>query len=483
MQNNLIWFRNDLRLHDNTALHHACNSNEDKVIGLFIATPKQWNDHSMSQKKKSFIYSHLLSLQKELLKLNIILYYYESTDFLNSIEYLLYFCEKHKIKNLFYNYQYEINERNRDVLLKKKLSEKGFIIKGFHDNIFFSEKKIKNHKNETYKVFTFFKKKVIKNLNDNIPQCFPVPLKRKPDKDIFSMFTSLKHLSLHFDKNIFPVGEKKAIDRLKNFYIHKIDDYASKRNFPFLESTSMLSPYLSSGIISSRYCLMMLLKIKNDFSSNILLTSSWFNQILWRDFYYHLLIGFPKISKFQALVAWEEEIPWVNNIKHFNAWKEGCTGFPIIDAGMRQLNQLGWMHNRLRMITSSFLVKNLLINWRKGEKYFMSNLIDGDLALNNGGWQWSASVGCDSVPYFRMFNPLNQSIIFDMSGDFIKKFIPELKHVPNHYIHEPHRWSKEKNIKLDYPAPIINYNDSRKKFLLTFNQARLKFKKRLNTYE
>ncbi|WP_295165361.1 deoxyribodipyrimidine photo-lyase, partial [uncultured Buchnera sp.] len=138
MQNNLIWFRNDLRLHDNTALHHACNSNEDKVIGLFIATPKQWSEHSMSQKKKSFIYSHLISLQKELLKLNIILYYYESTDFLNSIEYLLYFCEKHKIKNLFYNYQYEINERNRDVLLKKKLSEKGHFIKGFHDNIFFS---------------------------------------------------------------------------------------------------------------------------------------------------------------------------------------------------------------------------------------------------------------------------------------------------------------------------------------------------------
>jgi len=144
---------------------------------------------------------------------------------------------------------------------------------------------------------------------------------------------------------------------------------------------------------------------------------------------------------------------------------------------MRQLNELGWMHNRLRMITSSFLVKNLLINWREGEEYFISNLIDGDLALNNGGWQWSASVGCDSVPYIRIFNPLHQSKTFDESGNFIKKFIPELKNVPNHHIHQPHEWSKQKNFKIDYPNPIINYSESRKTSLSLFKQARLKLHK------
>lgn len=478
MQKNLIWFRNDLRLYDNTALHQACKSNEDKVIGLFIATPKQWNDHYMSEKKISFIYYNLISLQKELLKLNIILYYHESTDFLNSVEYLLFFCENHKVQNLFYNYQYEINERSRDVLVKKKLSEKGCIVKGFHDNIFFSNKKIKNTKNETYKVFTFFKKNVIQNLYNNIPQCFPIPSKRQPDRNIFLNPIVFKNSNLNFNKNIFPIGERTAINRLKNFFIYKMDDYSSKRNFPFLDSTSMLSPYLSSGIISSRCCLMMLLKTKKNFPSNIIFDSSWFNQILWRDFYYHLLIGFPKISKFKALASWEKEIPWINNMKHFTAWKEGNTGFPIIDAGMRQLNELGWMHNRLRMITSSFLVKNLLINWRKGEKYFISHLIDGDLALNNGGWQWSASVGCDSVPYIRTFNPLKQSKVFDTSGNFIKKFIPELKNVPNNYIHEPHTWSKQQNFKLDYPSPIVDYSNSRKRYLFTFNQARLKSAKK-----
>lgn len=477
MQKNLIWFRNDLRVHDNTALHQACQNDTDKVISLFISTPKQWHNQSVSKKKISFMYYHLISLQKELLKLNIILYYHESTDFLNSIEYLIFFCKKHKVNNLFYNYEYAINERYRDYLVKKKLSQKGFLVKGFHDNLLFSNRQIRNQKNETYKVFTFFKKKVIQNLHNNIPQCFPVPSKRKSDRDIFLTSISLKNVNLNFNKNFFPVGEKEAINRLKNFCIYKFNDYFLKRDYPFLDATSMLSPYLSAGIISSRYCLKVLLKTKNSLPLNVLLTSPWFDQILWREFYYHLLIGFPKISRSESLVTWEKEIHWINNIKHFNAWKEGNTGFPIIDAGMRQLNELGWMHNRLRMITSSFLVKNLLINWREGEEYFISNLIDGDLALNNGGWQWSASVGCDSVPYIRIFNPLHQSKTFDESGNFIKKFIPELKNVPNHHIHQPHEWSKQKNFKIDYPNPIINYSESRKTSLSLFKQARLKLHK------
>jgi len=477
MQKNLMWFRNDLRLYDNTALYQACKFNEDKVLALFIATPKQWHEHFMSKKKISFIYYHLLSLQKELSKLNIILYYYESTDFLNSIEYLISFCQKHRIKNIFYNYQYEINERYRDYLVKKKLSQKGFFVRGFHDHILLSNDKIKNKNNEPYKVFSFFKKKIIQNLYNHIPECFPIPSKRKLDQDIFFHPISCENLNLNFDKNIFPIGEKQAIDRLSNFCVYKNNDYSFKRNFPFLDSTSMLSPYLSIGVISSRHCLMMLLKKNKNIPIYTVLTSSWFNQILWREFYYHLLIGFPKVSKSESLVEWEKKINWVNNTNYFNAWKTGSTGFPIIDAGMRQLNKLGWMHNRLRMITSSFLVKNLLIDWRKGEKYFISNLIDGDLALNNGGWQWSASIGCDPVPYIRMFNPLRQSKFFDKSGFFIKKFIPELKNVPDNYIHEPHKWSKKHNCKIDYPSPIVDYMESRKKSLFIFNKVRLNFKK------
>ncbi|CAL4326361.1 deoxyribodipyrimidine photo-lyase [Buchnera aphidicola] len=477
MQKNLIWFRNDFRLYDHTALHQACKSDEDKVIALFIATPEQWNNHSMSSKKMSFIYSHLISLKKELLKLNIVLHYHESTNFLNSIEYLMYFCFKHKINNLFYHYQYESDERHRDVLVKKKLSQQGICVKGFHDNLLVSYQCIKNKKNETYKVFSFFKKKIIKHLNNNIPICFPIPSKRKLDKNFFSNTFLSKKININFDKKKFPIGEKSAVNRLKNFCKHKMNNYLLNRNFPYSDSTSMLSPYLSSGIISSRQCLSIFLKEQKNIFSNIFFPASWFDQILWREFYYHLLISFPKISQSQSLSLWEKKIDWNDNIKHLNAWKEGCTGFPIVDAGMRQLNRLGWMHNRLRMITANFLVKNLLINWREGEKYFISRLIDGDLALNNGGWQWCASVGCDSVPYIRIFNPLNQSKTFDESGFFIKKFIPELKHVPNQYIHQPHEWSHKTNYKIDYPDPIIDYNDSRKKCLLIFSKAKLSLKK------
>lgn len=470
MQKNLIWFRNDLRISDNTALYQSCINYQDYVIALFISTPKQWNNHRISKKKISFIYHHVISLQKQLSKLNIVLYYHECTDFLNSIEYLIHFCKKYKINNLFYNYQYEINERSRDSFVKEKLSKTNILVNGFHDSLLVPPNYIKNKQNATYKNFYFFKKKIIKQLSNKIPTCFPMPYKRLKNNNFFSNHFSFSDLICNFDTDLFPIGEQKAIYRLKSFCKNKIKNYSFERNFPFLNSTSMISPYLSLGIISSRYCLSILLQTQNNINLNRVLNLSWFNEILWREFYYHLLIGFPQISQSKTLSTWEKNINWSNNDTHFSAWKKGETGFPIIDAGMRQLNQLGWMHNRLRMITASFLVKNLLIDWRKGEEYFISHLIDGDLALNNGGWQWAASTGNDSVPYTRIFNPWTQSKIFDASGVFIKKFIPELKKIPINYIHNPHKWL---NKTIDYPKPIINYSESRKKALLIFNNAKL----------
>jgi len=360
---------------------------------------------------------------------------------------------------------------------KKKLSEKGIFVKGFHDSLLTSANSIKNKNKKTYKIFSFFKKKVICNLLKQILECFPIPKKRK----ICSSFSLLKlfpeNLVIDFNQKNFPIGERKAIERLNKFCVDKIDKYVLKRNFPFLNSTSMLSPYLSLGIISPRYCLKVILKKYKKIPLNIILNSDWLNQIIWREFYYHLLIGFPMLSQSQSLIIWEKKIKWKHNVNYFNAWKNGNTGFPIIDAGMRQLNKMGWMHNRLRMITSSFLVKNLLINWREGEKYFMSNLIDGDFALNNGGWQWSASTGSDSVPYIRIFNPLNQSKNFDKSGLFIRKYIPELNSVPDRYIHNPYEWSIKNNCTINYPEPIIDYKKSKEQALEVYNKAQLTSKK------
>ncbi|WP_422667222.1 deoxyribodipyrimidine photo-lyase [Buchnera aphidicola] len=474
MKKKLVWFRNDLRIHDNTALYHACQYSIDQVFALFMSTPKQWLNHSVSIKKISFIYQNLLYLQNELNNLNIPFYHLQSTDFKQSIYDLNFFCIKHKINYIFYNYQYEINEYNRDVFIKKYFLEQKIIVQGFHDNILIPTKFIYTKNNKPYKKFSSFKKKAIEILCNNIPKCFPTPIKRILLKYHLFNHTEFKKYKINFNINLFPPGEKAAQNRLEDFFNNKIHDYTIKRNFPFLNHTSILSPYLSIGIISLRYCLNILSK-RYDNIFNITFLSSWLNEIIWREFYYHLLIGYPLLGKLQSVNSWEKNIIWDNNINYFHAWTQGKTGFPIIDASMRQLKDIGWIHNRLRMITSNFLVKNLLIDWRKGEKYFMSQLIDGDFALNNGGWQWASSIGSDATPYIRIFNPYRQSKKFDKSGHFIRQFIPELKYIPDAHIHNPHTWEDINKITLDYPKPIVDFHENRKKTLLVFKQAKYKF--------
>ena len=192
----------------------------------------------------------------------------------------------------------------------------------------------------------------------------------------------------------------------------------------------------------------------------------WLDELLWREFYQHVLYDFPKVSKHLPFKDETRHLKWENNEKDFKAWTEGKTGIPIVDAGMRQLLSTGWMHNRVRMICAMFLTKNLLVDWRKGEQFFMQHLIDGDLAANNGGWQWSASTGTDSVPYFRIFNPITQSERFDPKGDYIKKWIPELKQLNEKQIHDP--YSKNPNMRLDYPKPICDLKKTRQRALEAF---------------
>ena len=199
--------------------------------------------------------------------------------------------------------------------------------------------------------------------------------------------------------------------------------------------------------------------------------TTWISELVWRDFYNHVLVGFPRVSKHQPFNLKTDSIPWRTSEKDFEAWKNGQTGYPIVDAGMRQLNETGWMHNRLRMVTAMFLTKHLLIDWRMGEKYFMQKLIDGDLAANNGGWQWSASTGTDSVPYFRIFNPFSQSKRFDPEGSFIKRLCPELKEVPAKSLHDAGKLSKSiDELKIEYPGYIVDYQLGRERALKAFKK-------------
>lgn len=477
----LVWFRNDLRVKNNKALFYACEDTNTKVFSIFISTPIQWIKYNLSDRQIIFIYDNLLKLREALYKLGIPLFFYNGRDFISSLNILKIFCEKNKINEIFYNKQYELDERKRDKKLKIFLSD-NVKIYNFDDNVFFPPGSILNYKNEMYKVFTPFRKQCIKKLIENDICSLPLPKKRKN----IGLYNSPIPLYFNFVnkkiKNNLLIGEENALNKLKYFFKKKITSYLVNRNIPSIQGTSFLSPYLTIGVISPIQCFSIL---KNNFFYKNLLKLdnknslfAWINELIWREFYRHLIFYYPFLCKNEPFIYWTNNIKWNNNDYMFNCWKKGITGFPIVDAGMKQLNKIGWMHNRLRMITSSFLVKNLLIDWRKGQEYFMSKLLDGDFSSNNGGWQWVSSTGTDSVPYFRIFNPLLQSKRFDEKGAFIRYWLPELKNVPDKYIHQPHIWAVKYRYYLNYPLPIINYDESRKLTLSIFKKAKNFFYKK-----
>ena len=263
---------------------------------------------------------------------------------------------------------------------------------------------------------------------------------------------------------LYEVGSDNVYNKFDSFLQDKISDYKNLRDFPSLDSTSKLSPYLTSGMLSAKYCLKELLSKFEDIPGTG--QYSWMNEILWREFYKYIIFHFPRVSQGKSFSEKYDQLIWRQDTIDFEKWCQGKTGIPLIDAAMTQLNQTGWMHNRLRMVVAMFLSKNLLIDWRLGEAYFMNRLIDGDHASNNGGWQWSASTGVDAAPYFRIFNPITQSEKFDKNGEFIKKYLPNLQSIPANSIHNP---SKDLRIENNYPDMIVDLKESRKRALDAFS--------------
>jgi len=467
----LLWFRSDLRTHDHRSLIAACSREGNTgVIGVFLLAPKQWAQHDWGGTKVSFILRTLRELSGALARLNIPLLVERTDTFADAPEALARIAAGHQCSALYYAREYEVHEQRRDVAVAARLAQDSVTVHAVDDQCIVEPGAVRTGEGKVYTVFTPFKKAWFRIVEERgmAPPLPPLPpLTRQPRLDIAPSDipppTSLDGFSTSVSDDLWPAGEDAALARLAAFSGKPLIQYKHYRDLPAEDGTSRLSPYLAIGAISPRTCLHAAIAANDGMLENPKPTkagqSTWISELVWREFYKHILAGFPRVSMGRAFKHATDRIDWSYDQAHFNAWREGRTGVPIVDAGMRQLATTGWMHNRVRMITAMYLTKDLFIDWRWGEQHFMRNLVDGDFSQNNGGWQWSASTGTDAAPYFRIFNPISQSRKFDPDGEYIRRFVPELAGLEGGEdapIHDPADLSPTARAQLDYPEPIVD---------------------------
>jgi len=465
----LIWLRSDLRVDDNTALFAACE--QGPTLAVWLVSTQQWRSHDDAPCKVDFWLRNLAALSERLASLNIPLLVREADTWDQAPDVLLQICREHQIQALHLNEEYGINESRRDQAVSESLSLAGIAVHRHLDQLLFRPGSILTRSGGYFQVFSQFRKVCYERLHLGLPSLRPPLTPQTPlavTNDAIPTQVPGFAVPPASLSDLWPAGETEAHDRLQRFIDEAVDDYQLQRDFPAVTGTSQLSPYLAAGVISPRQCLLRALAHNHgEFDSGNSGLVTWINELIWREFYKHILNGYPRVSRHRAFRQETEALPWRHAPDELKAWQEGRTGIPIIDAAMRQLLATGWMHNRLRMIVAMFLTKNLLIDWREGERFFMRHLIDGDLAANNGGWQWSASTGTDAVPYFRIFNPISQSRRFDSQGWFIKRWLPELAASDEKNIHNPMPLASLFATN-DYPQPIVDLGSSRQRALNAF---------------
>lgn len=474
MSKHLIWFRQDLRISDHSALWHATQDSEAS-IALVIISPEQWRIHHDATYKINFYLRQLKVLREQLASLNIPLLIQKIDHWADVPKALVKLTTQLDVSDVYANAELGWNERTRDQATEEALAQEKIKFHLYQDRTIFPVQSLRTQSDGPYKVFGAFKRVCYDRLEPGLPPCYS-SIEKQPE---VSVPKELEHQNINLDQllkdyavsqdfaELWPVGEDIAHQKLAEFIQDDVQDYDSARDTPAIHGTSQLSAYLNIGILSVRHALNELFIAQHgEFSFQGKGQQTWLDELLWREFYQHILYDFPKVSKHLPFKDDTKKVKWRDAEEDFEKWTQGKTGIPIVDAGMQQLLQTGWMHNRVRMITAMFLSKNLLIDWRKGEQWFMQHLIDGELAANNGGWQWSASTGTDSVPYFRIFNPVTQSQRFDPNGEYIKTWLPELKSLSNKDIHAPYD-SKQKP-SIDYPEPIVDLKSSRARAIDAF---------------
>ncbi len=474
----LVWFRSDLRTRDNPALAAATRAADRGVIAVFLIAARQWREHDCSPARVDFVLRNLADLSASLARLNVPLRISHAPAFDDAPRTLLSLAREQSCDAIYFNRELEVNEARRDDAVSAAFEKAGLRVYPFDDATMLPPGSVRTREGCFHRVYTPFRRAFAAEYarRDGVSlapsprgqDAMPCPPDAVPD--------ALAGFAGTTPPDLWPAGERAARRRLGTFIESHIADYHAKRDAPALNATSTLSPYLAAGVLSCRECLIAALEADGRPLAPAPVRSRgpavWIDELVWREFFRHLIVGYPRLCMGESFNRAYDSVTWNQPDERFEAWCLGRTGIPIVDAAMRQLTSTGWMHNRCRMIVASFLTKNLLIDWRHGERHFMRTLIDGDLAANNGGWQWSASTGADAAPYFRVFNPVSQARRFDADGVYVRRFVPELASLPAPAIHEPWALPPLQRQALDYAEPIIDLAASRRQAIEAFAAAR-----------
>lgn len=485
------WFKNDLRTKDNKSLHLAsekAKENGASLICMYLVSPQDFEAHLTAPVRVDFTLRNLEVLKHDLGKLDIPLHVETVEKRRNIDSRVLELLEEWNASHLFANMEYEVDELRREARMVRSCLEKGIASTVVHDTCVVEPGLLSSGSGKQYAVYTPWFRSWVSHVHANISllDLFDPPSKNPKDarKKYASIFEcqipeAPKSKKLTDDekkrfRSMWPAGEHEAHDRLEKHCNERVKKYDERRNFPAQNGTSSLSAHFASGTLSARTAVRAARDCNNtkklDGGNSGIQT--WISEVAWRDFYKHVLVNWPYVCMNKPFKPEYTNIQWEYNDEHFSAWCEGRTGYPIVDAAMRQLNHCGYMHNRCRMIVGSFLAKHLLQDWRMGERYFMEHLVDGDFASNNGGWGFCASTGVDPQPYFRIFNPLLQSEKFDAEGEYIRKWVPELKGITGKAIHDPYTRGAAKDAeKAGYPKRIVVHEESRARALSRYKEG------------
>jgi deoxyribodipyrimidine photo-lyase len=478
----ICWLRRDLRLSDNTALIAAAQASGGAVIPVFILDDAILRGRWASPARTAFLLDGLRALDADLRGrgARLIVRYGEP------LAELLALAGEAGAAGVYWNRDYSAYAVRRDSAAKAALREAGLEARSFKDGVIFETNEVVTQEGRPYTVYTPYARRWRQLLAER--GCVPLPaptfggVERWPEG---RPLPDLAELGMRLDQAIPPAGEAAGLARLREFADMRralgLASYAESREHPGVAGTSRLSPYLRLGMVGVRGCLRAALDAQESGGERARAAAEsidrWVGELAWHDFYVQVMYHHPHVLR-GAFKREFDGLEWENDPALFAAWREGRTGYPIVDAAMRQLRQEGWMHNRARMIVASFLTKDLLIDWRWGERHFMHMLVDGDPAANNGGWQWAAGTGTDAQPYFRIFNPVSQGQKFDAEGAYVRRYVPELANVPNKFIHEPQRMAPADQIRADiqvgrdYPLPVVDHKARRERALQMYGRVR-----------